>query len=52
MKGFAELIENNVKTWQQNEKRKERARKKVLWNNVYPNDRDIYGKEVNTNGKR
>ena len=48
MKGFAELIENNVKTWQENEQRKNAA-KKAYKEKLYPTREDIYGKsEVKT----
>jgi|BioPla2DNA2_1021312.scaffolds.fasta_scaffold22303_6 hypothetical protein len=44
MKSFAELIENNITTWQRNEQKKQAVKKKVYREKLYPTFRDIYGK--------
>ena len=43
-KDIVSFIENNVKTWQQNEKRKQ-ARKKAYLQKPYPCDSDIFGRK-------
>lgn len=45
-KDFTSLVEANFKQWYLNEQRKKKsAKKQTLYCNVYPNDKDIYGRK-------
>lgn len=45
-KDIVSLMEANFKQWYLNEQRKKKsAKKQTLYCNVYPNDKDIYGRK-------